>query len=70
MALQFIFGSAGSGKSNYVYEHITNLSKEDPGQVFFVIVPEQFTMQTQRELVSRQENHGIMNISTFGLSCF
>lgn len=62
MALQFILGSSGSGKSNYIYEQIIKQSKEEPNQLFFVIVPEQFTMQTQRELVRRQENHGIMNI--------
>lgn len=62
MSLHFILGSSGSGKSNYIYEHIIQWSHKDPDQLFFVIVPEQFTMQTQRELVRRQENHGIMNI--------
>lgn len=27
-----------------------------------MLVPEQFTMQTQRELVCRQPNHAIMNV--------
>ncbi len=62
MALQFIFGGSGSGKSNYIYEHILKQSGKDPNQIFFVVVPEQFTMQTQRELVRRQENHCILNI--------
>ncbi len=62
MALQFILGGSGSGKSNYIYEHIMEWSARDSEQLFFVAVPEQFTMQTQRELVSRQKNHGIMNI--------
>ena len=29
---------------------------------FLLLVPEQFTMQTQRELVWRQPNHAIMNV--------
>lgn len=62
MALQFILGSSGSGKSHYVYEYILQQSRKEPEQLFFVVVPEQFTMQTQHELVSRQESHGIMNI--------
>ena len=62
MSLHFIFGSSGSGKSNYIYEHILTQSKAEPNQLFFVVVPEQFTMQTQRELVHRQADHGIMNI--------
>lgn len=61
MALRFIMGSSGSGKSTYLYEHIVRLAKEYPQQIFYVIVPEQFTMQTQRELVEKSGS-GIMNI--------
>lgn len=62
MALQFIFGSSGSGKSSYLYEHILQRSEQEAKQLFFVVVPEQFTLQTQRELVLRSARHGIMNI--------
>lgn len=62
MALHFIFGSSGSGKSNYIYQHILEQSAQHPDQIFFVVVPEQFTMQTQQELVGRQEHHAILNI--------
>ncbi|MCI8282652.1 MAG: helicase-exonuclease AddAB subunit AddB [Lachnospiraceae bacterium] len=62
MALQFILGSSGSGKSSYIYEHILAWAKREPDQLFFVVVPEQYTMQAQRELVKRQKRHGIMNL--------
>lgn len=62
MALQFILGSSGSGKTEYLYEKILKDAGEKPERMFYVIVPEQFTMQTQKELVSRQKNHAIMNI--------
>ena len=62
MALQMVFGGSGSGKSSYVYEKVLAQAKEQPDKMFFVVVPEQFTMQTQRELVSRQEQHSIMNV--------
>lgn len=62
MSLQMIFGGSGSGKSNYVYSRILEQSKAEPDRTFFILVPEQFTMQTQRELVLRQENHSIMNV--------
>ncbi len=62
MSLQLVLGGSGSGKSDHVYEEILRRSKEAPDKLFFVIVPEQFTMQTQRELVRRQERHGIMNV--------
>lgn len=57
-----VFGGSGSGKSSYVYEKVLAQAKEQPDKMFFVVVPEQFTMQTQRELVSRQEQHSIMNV--------
>ncbi len=62
MSLQLIFGSSGSGKSDYIYRHILEQSKKEADRTFFVLVPEQFTMQTQRELVVRQERHSIMNV--------
>ena len=57
-----IFGGSGSGKSSYVYERILEQAQEETDKMFFVLVPEQFTMQTQRELVLRQKNHSIMNV--------
>ena len=51
MSLQFIFGNSGSGKSSYLYRNILNEAAEHPELNYLVLVPEQFTMQTQRELV-------------------
>lgn len=48
MALQFIFGNSGSGKSRYLYEQIIRESQAHPEKNYIVLVPEQFTMQTQR----------------------
>ena len=62
MPLQFIFGPSGSGKSNYLYHHVIDESIKNPGQNYIVLVPEQFTMQTQKALVMMHPNHGIMNI--------
>jgi len=62
MALQFIFGSSGSGKSSYIFRKIVKEAQRDLKRNYYVVVPEQFTMQTQRELVTLQAEHGIMNI--------
>lgn len=50
------------GKSHYMFEKMIHQSMEEPGRQFFVIVPEQFTMQTQKDLVGMHPRHGIMNI--------
>ncbi len=62
MSLRFYFGPSGSGKSYQIYQEVIQRSMENPGQNFLIIVPDQFTMQTQKELVSMHERGGIMNI--------
>ena len=62
MSLQFIIGNAGSGKSTLLYQQIIQESLRRPSQKFLVIVPEQFTMQTQKEFVRLHPSHAIMNI--------
>lgn len=62
MSLQFIIGNSGSGKSRMLYRKMIEASIRHPEQNFMVIVPEQFTMQTQKELVMLHPKKGIMNI--------
>lgn len=62
MSLQFIFGNSGAGKSYALYQDVIRASKEQPEQKFLVLVPEQFTMQTQKELVRLHPDGGILNI--------
>lgn len=62
MALQFYFGSSGAGKSRKLHEDIIAESIDNPKRNFLLIVPDQFTMQTQMDLVVEHPNRGIMNI--------
>lgn len=62
MSLRFYFGASGAGKSTQLYEEVTQRAAANPKQRFFVVVPDQFTMQTQKELVERHPAGGIMNI--------
>ena len=62
MGLKFYFGGSGAGKSTTVYRDIIEWSLREPGRRFFVLVPDQFTMQTQKELTCMHPDHGIMNI--------
>ena len=56
------FGGSGSGKSHYLYQNITKEAEENPSLSYLVLVPEQFTMQTQKDLVMHGSRKGIMNI--------
>ena len=62
MSLRFYFGPSGAGKSRKLYEEIIRRSMEHPKQNFLIVVPDQFTMQTQKDLVTLHERGGIMNI--------
>ena len=62
MSLQFIFGNSGAGKSYTLFRSVIEDSIRHPDQSYLVIVPEQFTMQTQKELVRLHPDGGILNI--------
>lgn len=62
MSLQFIFGNSGFGKTTAIYEKIIKESMEHPEMKYYCIVPEQFTLQTQRDFVMMHPRKGIFNI--------
>lgn len=62
MSLQLIFGNSGSGKSYHLYKWVIEQSVKNPNKNYIVLVPEQFTMQTQKDLCEMHPQKGIMNI--------
>ena len=66
--LQFYLGGSGSGKSYLLHKNITEEAAKNPNQNYLYIVPDQFTMQTQIDLVKATPVHGIMNIDVLSFS--
>lgn len=62
MGLQFILGSAGGGKTWYVEHQVISEAEKNPEKQYFIVVPEQFTMQTQKNLVTLSKRKGLWNI--------
>lgn len=62
MSLQFYFGASGAGKSRKLHDYIIEESQSHPEKNYLLIVPDQFTMQTQMDLVTEHPRHAIMNI--------
>lgn len=62
MSLQFIIGNSGAGKSYTAFSNIICEAVQNPQKMYYVIVPEQFTMQTQKTLVEMHPRKGILNI--------
>lgn len=68
MALQFIYGNSGSGKTYMIHNRMIQMASENPKKNFLLIVPEQFTMQTQRDLVQMHPGHSILNIDVLSFN--
>ncbi len=62
MSLKMVLGGSGAGKTHKVYEEIIKESIKNPGKNYYIIVPEQFTMETQKDIINRHPHKGTMNI--------
>ena len=62
MGLRFILGPSGAGKTNYLYKEILDKAEANPQKNYIIVVPEQFTMAVQRDIVTMHPRHGVMNI--------
>lgn len=62
--LQFVIGSSGAGKSQTIYKQIIDESLKNPGKQYFVLIPEQASLEAQKKLVALHPGKGIMNIDT------
>lgn len=62
MSIQYILGGSGRGKTYYMQHLFTKEAKMFPNRQYIFLVPEQFTMQTQKALIEISEEKGIMNI--------
>ena len=64
--LTLILGPSGSGKSVRLREELRQRARSRQRSI--LIVPEQFTMQTQKDLVRMHPRHGIMNIDVLSFA--
>ncbi len=62
MSLRYYMGPSGAGKSTELYKEIIKRSGVKTKRNFLVVVPDQFTMQTQKDMVLAHPKGGIMNI--------
>ena len=57
-----IVGNSGSGKTTKIYEFLLEKAEKNEQEQFFLIVPEQYTLQAQRDIVEKSKHHGTFNI--------
>ena len=68
MSLEILTGSSGAGKSHRIYKEVIEASLRHPDRQYLVMVPEQFTMQTQKELVRMHPRHGLLNVDVLSFN--
>ncbi len=62
MSLQLLLGPSGSGKTTSLYETLIGEAERSSAFQAMAIVPEQYTMQTQKDLVTLHPGHSVTNI--------
>ncbi len=60
MGLKLILGSSGSGKTYALYKECVKNENDDDR--YIAVVPEQYTLETQKNIVEMSGNKGTMNI--------
>ncbi len=68
MSLRYIIGSEGSGKTEWMYREMLRLCEERPDCSVYYLVPDQATLQAQKDLVARHKNGCVMNIDILSFS--
>lgn len=68
MSLHFVLGASGTGKSQSTYEWMIKESMAHPDVQYILLVPDQYTMQLQKQIVLMHPGHAIFNIDILSFS--
>ncbi len=68
MAVRFILGRAGVGKSYYIFKEIKDKLARNNGKHLILLVPEQYTLQAERDLLRSIDAPGIMGVQVLSIS--
>lgn len=68
MIVELLMGASGYGKTYNLYQKIIEESAKNPTEKYLLIVPEQSSLQAQKDIVRMHPNGGVFNIDvlTFG----
>lgn len=72
MAIQYIVGASGTGKTTYIYNKMINdsmvFSDNNCGKELYYLIPEQSNMAAEQDIVRFHPNGGTMDISIMSFS--
>lgn len=62
MSLQMVIGGAGTRRSEIMHQKLIEESLANPEKNYYLVVPEQYTMQTQMKMTELHPGRGVMNV--------
>ena len=65
MSLRIIYGKAGSGKSNFIFEEINKKIKSGEKSKIYIITPEQFSFTAEKKLMENKKSVINTEVITF-----
>ncbi|MDD3879509.1 MAG: ATP-dependent helicase/deoxyribonuclease subunit B, partial [Syntrophomonas sp.] len=68
MAVRYILGRAGKGKSHLVYQEIEMALCKNKDQALILLVPDQYTLQAERDVISQLNLPGIMRLEVLSFT--
>lgn len=66
--IRYIVGRAGKGKTRYIYEQIGKALKADGDKKLLLLVPEQYTLQAERDMLEHLKLPGMIQAEVLSLS--
>jgi ATP-dependent helicase/nuclease subunit B len=68
LAIRYILGRAGKGKSHYILQEIQKSLQDGGEDRLILLVPEQFTLQSERDLIRKLNLPGIMRVEVLSFT--
>lgn len=66
--VRFVLGRAGKGKTRYIFDEIARRLTSDPGLKMILLVPEQYTLQAERDLIEHLRLPGLIHLEVLSIS--
>ena len=61
MSIQFVYGTSGTGKTNYLFNDVQQKLKENSGYKIKIVTPEQFSFNAEMELLKTSPSNSVVN---------
>lgn len=68
LAIRYILGRAGKGKSHHILHEIERSLQDRGEDRLILLVPEQFTLQSERDLIEKLKLPGIMRVEVLSFT--